>query len=328
MSNPLRVAIIGAGTIARRQHVPDLRTAGADVVVHVSRSLESARAARDEAGHGDITTDWQSVVRRSDVDAVVVATPSALHAPVAIAAAAAGKHVLVEKPFATTLADADQMIAASAAAGVILMAAHNVRFAAPFGPMRASILRGDIGTPTSARVAFCHAGPQAWAPGATWFRDPALAGGGALFDLGVHVVDTLRHVLDDELVEVTATLDATPIDEDAAVTFRTRGGVVGSFHAGWRSAAGADLSMIVHGDQATLAFDAATGLTLRRPGAAPQALALDGPTDNPCAAFVRAIGRGEPTTPSGADGRAAVAAIVAAYLSARTGRTQTVEQQP
>ncbi|HEX9890374.1 MAG TPA: Gfo/Idh/MocA family oxidoreductase [Nitriliruptorales bacterium] len=321
---PVRVAMVGCGAIARRMHVPALLAAGARIPVFVSRTEASARAAADEAGGGEVATDWRAVVMRDDLDAVSVCTPNALHAPIAIAAAEAGKHVLVEKPFATTVGDADAMIAAADRAGTVLMAAHNLRFAAPFAPMRDAIARGDIGAPTSARVAFCHAGPQAWSPGSVWFRDAGEAGGGALMDLGGHVIDTLRFVLADEFDEVTATLDRLPIDEDAVVGFRTSAGVVGAFHAGWRSRGGGDQSVVVHGEAGSITFDLAGGLRITRDGSEPEPVAMDAPPDDPCAAFVRAVAQGAAPSPSAADGRAAVAVIAAAYDAARTGTTRKV----
>jgi len=320
----LRVAVIGCGTIARRLHVPALIAAGAEVSVFASRSRASAQAAADEAGGGDVHTDWREAVVRADIDAVVVCTPNALHAPIAIAAAEAGKHVLVEKPFATSVADVDAMIAAAEAAAVVLMPAHNVRFAPPFQPMRAAFAAGRIGEVTSVRVAFCHAGPQNWAPQAAWFRSVESAGGGALMDLGVHVADTVRFILDDEFAEVTATVDALPIDEDAVVGFRLASGAIGSVHVGWRSPAAADQSIVVHGTAGTLRFDLTEGVRLDLPGTSSEQLPMADHVDNPCAVFVRSATDGGSPAPSAQDGRAAVAFVTAAYTSARTGSSQLV----
>jgi predicted dehydrogenase len=322
----LRVAVIGCGTIARALHVPALLAAGADVSVFASRSRASAQAAADEAGGGEVHADWREAVARPDVDAVVVCTPNVLHAPIAVAAAQAGKHVLVEKPFATTVADVDAMIAAAEAAGVVLMAAHNVRFAPPFPPMRDAIAAGRIGAVTSVRVAFCHSGPQRWAPQATWFRMVESAGGGALMDLGVHVADTLRFVLADEFVEVTATVDALPIDEDAVVGFRLASGAIGSVHVGWRSVPAADQSIVVHGTEGTLRWDLDDGVVLDLPDLSREPLPMAAEDDNPGAAFVRAATGGGAPIPSAQDGRAAVAFVTAAYEAARTGSIQQVER--
>ena len=166
------MAVIGCGAIARRAHVPALRTAGADIVAFCSRTEVSAVAARDEAGGGDVVERLATGRRarrrrrRHDLHA------ERLHAEMTVAAAKAGKHVLVEKPIAATLDDADQMVAAAAGAGVVLMPAQNLRFAAPFVAAREAVARGDVGVVTGVRAAFGHGGPAAWAPDATLVLRP------------------------------------------------------------------------------------------------------------------------------------------------------------
>ncbi len=165
----VRFAVVGCGTAAQHIHMPLLRAAGVEISVFASRSVASAEAARASWGSGAVEPQWIDAVRRDDVDAVVIATPNAQHAPVAIAAAEAGKHVLVDKPMAATVADADAMIAAAGAHGVVLVPFQNTRFAAPFVAAHDLVAAGAIGDVTGLRAAFGHAGPQAWAPKATWF---------------------------------------------------------------------------------------------------------------------------------------------------------------
>src|SRR3954462_9005451 len=101
-----------------------------------------------------------------------------MHAELTIAAAKAGKHVLVEKPMATTVADADAMVAAASDAGVVLMAAHNLRFAPPYAAAARAVAEGLVGDVVGVRVAMGHGGPEGWARDARWFRSPELSGGG------------------------------------------------------------------------------------------------------------------------------------------------------
>ncbi len=187
-----RFAIVGCGMSARHIHMPLLRAAGVDVTAFASRSRSSAETAREEWGSGDVVDDWHDVLRRDDVDVVVITTPNSTHHEIAIAAAMAGKHVLVDKPMAWTLADADAMIAAADANDVMLMPFQNTRFAPPFVAARDAVAADRIGEVTGFRAAFGHAGPQAWAPRAKWFFDRSSAGGGCLVDLGVHVIDLVR----------------------------------------------------------------------------------------------------------------------------------------
>ena len=165
----VRFAVVGCGTAANHIHLPALRSAGAEVTVFASRSLASSEATCAAWGSGVVEDRWEDAVGRDDVDAVVIATPNAQHHAVAMAALSAGKHVLVDKPMACTVADADEMIAAAERARRVLVPFHNTRFAAPFAAAAQQVREGAIGDVTGFRVAFGHAGPQAWAPQATWF---------------------------------------------------------------------------------------------------------------------------------------------------------------
>jgi UDP-N-acetylglucosamine 3-dehydrogenase len=322
-----RLAMVGCGAIARRAHLPALKEAGADVVAFASRSLASAEAAAAEWGSGAVTDDWRTTVGRDDIDGVVVCTPNRLHAEMAVAAAEAGKHVLVEKPMACTVDEADRMIEAATAAGVLLMPAHNLRFVPPFAAVRDAVADGRVGTVTSARAALGHGGPEGWAPSATWFRDAEAAGGGALLDLGVHLADLVRAVVGDDVVEVTAMVrGGTPGVEDSGVALlRFAGGATGSIHASWEARPGPDHQLTVFGTEGTLHVDGRTPATLfAAAGGEAEALALPESTDDPYRAFVRAVETGEPPPVTAADGRAALAIICAAYEAAAAGKAVPV----
>jgi len=322
----INVAVIGCGAIAQRAHIPGLLAAGARVGVVASRSAASAQAAAAFAGGADVVEDWQAAVGRADVDAVAICTPNHLHEPIAVAAAMAGKHVLVEKPMATTLAAADRMITAAATAGVVLMPAHNVRFAPPFVAAAAAVARGDIGEVTGVRAAFGHGGPQQWAPEATWFRDPAQAGGGALLDLGVHVADLLRAVVHDDAIAVSALVHHDGvIDDDAQVMLRFAGGAIGTFHASWIAPSGPDHQLTVIGTEGTLHLDTRTPLTLLSRDGSTSRVALPHTVSNPFEQLVRAVA-GEPVELTAADGRASLAIVLAAYAAAAEQRTLEVDR--
>ncbi|MDP9182814.1 MAG: Gfo/Idh/MocA family oxidoreductase [Actinomycetota bacterium] len=317
----VRVGLIGCGAIARRMHVPALQRAGAVLTAFASRSRASAEAARDEAQSGEVVDDWRSLVTRDDVDAVVICTPNALHAPQALAALDAGKHVLVEKPFTITVEEADAVLAAAASRDLVVMAAQSTRFYPQVVAARDALRRGEIGMVTAVRAVLCNAGPLAWAPDATWFLDPALSGGGALLDLGVHLVDTIRTLLDDDFSSVAATLapGASGLEEDGLVLFDTRKGVVGSLHAGWRAPVGRDFSLTVVGDAGMLSVTVEGAFVVSRSG---DARGLELPkAETVQDAFVRAVVAGSAESPDGYDGRTAVAVVQAAYESAREGRT-------
>ena len=240
MTGPVRIALLGCGTIARDVHLPAFAAAGRDVVdvtVFASRSLASAQRAAGQWGSGQVVENWRDAVARDDVDAVDICAPNALHGEMTQAACSAGKHVLVEKPMAVSLPEADAMIAAADKAGRVLMPAQNVRFAPSCQAAAAALAADRIGQIVGVRAVLGHTGPQDWAPGADWFFDRPRSGGGALIDLGVHLFDLVRAVTGDEIIVEGAVLKpragAPGIEDAAEVTFRLAGGAIGSLRASW-----------------------------------------------------------------------------------------------
>jgi UDP-N-acetylglucosamine 3-dehydrogenase len=335
----VRVAIVGCGTIARRSHLKGLRSAGAEIVAFASRSRHSAEETARAFGGGEVVDDWHELLGRDDIDAFDVCTPNASHAEISIAAALAGKHVLVEKPMACTLEEADRMVEAASGAGTVLMPAHNSRFLGPFVAMKTAVARGDAGEVRAFRCAWGHGGPEGWAPAARWFRDRTEAGGGALIDLGVHAADVLRCVLADEPVAVSALLapedpgapgaGGEAVEDLAQLVVRFAQGSIGSLQASWAVASGSDHQLTIQGTAATIHLDGRTPPTLFPSGGGdPVRLAL--PEANPGVfdAFVDAIDGATAPVPSAADGRAAVALVTAAYRSAASGRLEPVDPGP
>ena len=210
----LRVALVGTGWVmdfharAVREHP------GAELVAAANWREPSLRALAGRHHIPRVTTDWRELAADPAVDAVVVATPNALHAEQAIAFLEAGKHVLVEKPMGRTLAEADAMVAAAARARGWLMVAHCWRFHPDVRALRARVAGGELGEIVKTRSYGVHAG---WGPSG-WFIDPELAGGGALLDMGVHAIDTTRYLLGDPAPErVCAAVDAEDRPHRAAL---------------------------------------------------------------------------------------------------------------
>jgi predicted dehydrogenase len=317
-----RFAVVGCGTSAIHIHLPALRAAGVDATVFASRSRSSAEAAREAWGSGKAVDAWQDAVERDDVDAVVIATPNAQHRDVAIAAARAGKHVLVDKPMACTTA-ADEMIAAADENGVVLMPFQNTRFAPPFVAAREVVAAGRLGEITGLRAAFGHAGPQHWAPQATWFFERATSGGGSLIDLGVHAIDLVRSVTNHDITEVAAFVNgaAGDVEPDAQLLIRLDNGAIGTTHASWSSRPGPDHQLTVIGTKGTLHLDSRTPLTLFPLDGERERIALPESAGSPLDELLVAMRGERKPRLSAADGRAAVAIIEAAYKSANEGRT-------
>ncbi len=321
----VRFAVVGCGTAAKRIHLPALRAEGVEISVFASRSRASAEARRDEWGSGAVAERWEDAIVRDDVDAVVIAAPNSVHRDVAVAAATAEKHVLVDKPMAITTEDADEMIAAAGAHRVVLVPFQNTRFAAPFAAAHHFVAAGRLGEVTGFRAALGHAGPQAWAPNAEWFFDRRRAGGGCLIDLGVHVVDLVRCVTGDEIAAVSALVNGRrgDVEADAQLLARLRGGATGTIHASWSCRSGPDQQLTVMGSEGTLHLDNRTPLTFIDGRGDRERVALPKTTSSPLAELLAAIAGERAPSVTAADGRAAVAVVQAAYHSAAHGSVMT-----
>ena len=237
-----RLAVLGYGFIADL-HTRAARAAGATVVSVTGPRSEAAAAFAARHGIERSGSDWVEAVTAADVDAVVVGTPNALHHPQAMAAIAAGKHVLVDKPMALDTAQASEMRDAAASAGRTLCVGHMWRYRDEVTALRDQIAAGELGRVVRTRGYGIHA---AWGPSG-WFRDPALAGGGALIDMGIHAVDTARYLLGDPTaVRVVASIGAgfddpsvegsapdPRIDTDGVVLIDWSDGVRSVVESGW-----------------------------------------------------------------------------------------------
>jgi predicted dehydrogenase len=230
----VRVALVGSGWIQDFHARGVLAYPGAELVVVANHREESARALADRHGVREVTTDWRSLAGRNDVDAAVIATPNALHAEQSIAFLSRGKHVLVEKPMAVSVAECDAMVEAAQRGGASLMVAHCWRFRDEVISMRDRIAAGEFGDVVKTRGYGVHAG---WGPKG-WFVDPALAGGGALVDMGVHAIDTARFVLGDPLPDRVCAAVGTrygtyEVDDDAIVLVGWSNGTNSLIESGW-----------------------------------------------------------------------------------------------
>jgi predicted dehydrogenase len=229
----MKVALFGCGWI-QDFHARGVLACGHEVVAVANHREETARAFAERHSIPRVTTDWESLANDPDLDAVIVGTPNALHAPQAIAALSAGKHVLVEKPMATSVAECDAMIAASKGTGAALMVAHCWRFHPDVRAMRDRIATGQLGVIVKTRGYGVHAG---WGPSG-WFVDRSLAGGGALPDMGVHAIDTARFLLGDpDPTRVCATIGTRygdyGVDDDGILLISWSQGTNSIVESGW-----------------------------------------------------------------------------------------------
>jgi predicted dehydrogenase len=189
----LNFALVGCGGITLQNHLPGLALCR-DVRVHAVCDPNPAalEAARKQTGAAVVSDDFESVVTRDDVHAVIIATPNATHATIARRAIAHGKHVLCEKPLAMTAADALELAAAADRAGVRHMTAFTYRFVPAMRYLRHLVTRGDLGTPYHFRS--CRL--QDWGTRPLgWRQVRALAGTGELGDMLSHRIDFAHHLI-------------------------------------------------------------------------------------------------------------------------------------
>ncbi len=244
---PVRYGIVGCGAIAQRRHIPEcVDNPNSSLVALCDPNYERAEGiSKAYGGVAKCYTDYAEMLKDPNVDAVVVSGPNKLHAEQSIQALAAGKHVLCEKPMATTREDAKAMIAASEKAGKYLMIGLNQRLMSPHRRAKEILDSGRLGKVLAFRTAFQHPGPESWSVdgGGSWFFQKGAAFMGVTGDLGVHKADLLRWLLGQEFVEVggfISTLDKKgpdgkliDLDDNAFLKLRTSGGVLGSMILSW-----------------------------------------------------------------------------------------------
>lgn len=190
MAKP-RVGIVGLG-FGAQVHLPAFQSEGWDVVAVASRNRDKARAAADAAAVADAHADPLELIARTDVDAIAISTPPRTHHPIAMAALAAGKHVLCEKPFAMNAREAAEMRDAATARGLTAMVAHEFRYAPQRAYIKQLLRDGYIGRFTMCTIElFLDRYVTAKPRPLTWIAHEA-EGGGLLGALGSHYIDGLR----------------------------------------------------------------------------------------------------------------------------------------
>jgi 1,5-anhydro-D-fructose reductase (1,5-anhydro-D-mannitol-forming) len=332
----LRWGLIGASDIAATRVIPALRALGDRIVGVLSSSEERARAF---AGANEIdwaTTDLGTLLERDDLDAVYISTTNDLHRGQTVAAAAAGKHVLCEKPLALTVEDAREMVDACERAGVTLATNHHLPAAGTHRAIQRLVANGAVGEPLAVRV--FHAGqlPERLQG---WRLSAPERGGGVILDVTSHDAAAVHAILGREPVEAAAVAARqgpwTAAAEDAVVAaLLYEGDVLVQTHDAYTvSHAGTGLE--VHGTEGSIVATGVmtqepTGRVFLRTGAGerevdpPDRRNLYEVTLEAFAAAVRGAGR---PIVDGTDGVRALAVALAVKEAAETGRTVPVERR-
>jgi 1,5-anhydro-D-fructose reductase (1,5-anhydro-D-mannitol-forming) len=323
----IRWGLVGASTTARQFMINAIRSQKDGEVVAVMSSNADRASAYAKANDIPRAVSDLGALLGSAIDAVYISTTNELHLEQALAAARAGKHVLCEKPLALNSADARRVVAACRQAGVVMGTNHHLRNAGAHRAMREAIKAGRIGTPMAARVfhaVYLPAHLQGWR------IQRAEVGGGVVLDITVHDADTLRFVLDDDPVEVSAFVQsagmaAQGLEDGAMCIWRFRSGAIAQSHESFTVKYGGT-GFEVHGSEGSLiARDVMSqrpiGSVLLRTAKGEEELPFD--RDD---LYTRSLGlfhaeirgEGRPSA-TGEDGVWSLASAEAALESARTG---------
>ena len=300
----------------------------AEIVVIADEDEARGRKMAEHFGTEWIA-DYREAVTRDDVDAVVVCPENVRHKEMTIAAAEAGKHVLCEKPLATSVEDAQAMIDACEQAGVKLMTAFPVRFNASIAAMRDAIRNGYVGETLT--IAARNPGTN---PGG-WFVDASLSGGGAIIDHTVHVVDVLRWIYDAEITEVYAEsgnrLAGNTSDDTGLLMFKLSNGVPVSLDTSWSRPSNwpiwGGVMIDVIGEKGVLFANAYNNnyemAETQGPSFAWKSVEVTGDPEM-VSAFIDAVRNDTPVPVTGEDGLRAVEVALKAMESAETHRVVPV----
>jgi len=228
----VRVGLIGAKLQGLRRAPAIQNFPGTELVIVSAAHKESAQALADKFGC-EVTVGWEGVVKRSDLDAVVICTPPHLHAQISIAAMESGKHVLCEKPLARTLQEAEAMVRAAESNRVKLKCGFNHRYHPAIKKARELLGQGRIGKPSFIRCRYGIGGRPGYEK--EWRANHEMVGGGQLMEQGIHAVDLSRWFLG-EFREVAAFLanyfwNTEPLEDNGFVLLRTEDGKIASIHS-------------------------------------------------------------------------------------------------
>lgn len=335
-----KVAILGNGFIANihlesyERFVPE-----AEVVAVYGHTAENVKKFAQAHGIAQYYTDLDELLAKSSCDVVDICLPNYLHYEACLKCAKSGRHVIVEKPIALTLGQADEMIAACRQAGKKLMYAEELCFAPKYERVRALVDNGAVGDVYMVKQAEKHSGPHS-----RWFYEKDLAGGGVMMDMGCHALAWMRWILggNPKVKSVYASMSTvmhdTECDDNTVTLVEFENGVLGIAEDSWAKHGGMDDRIEVYGNKGVSYADLFRGnsaLTYSLEGYG-YAMEKAGSTKgwsftvfeeafnqgypHELAHFIKCVREDKQPKVTGEDGRAVLEMIYAAYESARTGR--------
>jgi predicted dehydrogenase len=340
MKPPVQVGLIGSQFISSIHAESLQHCAQARLAAVASPTPGNAAAFAARFGIPQVFTDYRQLLAQPEIQLVVVGVPNHLHCEVVLAAAAAGKHIVIEKPLCLNLAEADRMIAACRAHCVKLMYAEELCFAPKYVRLKQLLDSGALGRPTLLKQSEKHDGPHA-----AHFWDVARSGGGVTMDMGCHAIEFFRWMLGRPPIKsVYAQMNTfvhgakTRGDDHAILILEFANGVVAVAEESWTKLGGMDDRAEVHGTSGVAYADLLHGNAIETYSAPGYDYAVEkaGSTKGwsftiyeeawnygfhqEMAHFVDCVQNDRPPQVTGEDARAVLEVIFAAYESARTGR--------
>jgi len=344
----VRVGIIGSAFVSNI-HAEALREVPeAEVLAVCSPNKAHAEAFANRWKIPSFATDHRRLLDRKDIDAVVVGIPNDLHRTVVVAAAEAGKHVILEKPIAHTLDDADDIVKSCRKRKVSLGYAETICFSPKYVRARKLVEEGAVGTLYMIKQGEKHSGPHS-----DWFYDAERSGGGAIMDMGCHGIEWARWMYGKPKVKsVTAHCQRvvhtrrTQAEDNSVVILEFEGGGIAVIEDSWAKPGGMDDSIELHGTEGVIYCDLLRGSSMETYSTRGYGYAVEkaGETrgwtftvfeeshiygfPHEMRHFIRCIQNEETPSETGEDGRETLEIIYAAYESAASGRRITWPYSP
>lgn len=235
----IRVAVIGAGKIAERLHLPQYKELKNVEVAAICDIIKpKADALAKQFGIPAVYTDYKKMIKEAGIGAVSVCTPNYLHAPMSIFAAKNKKHVLVEKPMGISVKEMKAMIKAAKDNKVQLMVEQTHRFDPAHEVLKDVVDSGIIGKVVSVRGKLGHSGPEFWSDNSPWFFDEKKSGGGVTVDVGIHILDVIRFITGKDIKEVTGYManlvkKKAKLEDNMEAAMKFKDGTLGVCEASW-----------------------------------------------------------------------------------------------
>ena len=347
MKDKVRVGLVGSGFISAIHADALKRCAGAEIVAVASPTRGKAGAFAGRHGIPRHFTDYRKLLDLDEIDLVVLGIPNDLHCEVTLNAAAAGKHIVLEKPMCLSLAEADQMLAACRRAKVKLMYAEELCFAPKYVRLKQLLDSGALGHPVLLKQSEKHDGPHA-----AHFWDVERSGGGVTMDMGCHAIEFFRWMLGRPAIKSVYAQMGTHVhgkktrgDDNAILVLEFANGTTAVAEESWTKLGGMDDRAEVHGSKGVAYADLLHGNAIETYSAPGYDYAVEkaGSTVgwsftiyeeiwnygfvHEMAHFVECVREDKQPLVTGEDARAVMEALFAAYESAGTGRKVTLPFQ-